>query len=63
MKEASLDTEALLDRASKGDPAAVQELLSRFRSRLKEMVRIHMDHRLAARVDPSDVVQDTLARA
>ena len=63
MKEASSDTEALLDRASKGDPAAVQELLTRFRARLKEMVRIHMDHRLAARVDPSDVVQDTLARA
>ena len=63
MKKASSDTEALLDRAGKGDPAAVQELLTRFRARLKEMVRIHMDHRLAARFDPSDVVQDTFARA
>src|SRR5215510_9779813 len=63
MTMASSDTEAILDRASKGDPAAVQELLTRFRARLNEMVRIHMDHRLAARVDPSDVVQDTFARA
>jgi RNA polymerase sigma-70 factor (ECF subfamily) len=63
MKKASSDTEVLLDRASGGDPAAVQELLTRFRARLNEMVRIHMDHRLAARVDPSDVVQDTFARA
>lgn len=63
MTKASSDTEVLLDQASQGDPAAVQELLTRFRARLMRMVRIHMDHRLAARFDPSDVVQDTFARA
>jgi RNA polymerase sigma-70 factor (ECF subfamily) len=57
------DTDQLLDRASRGDPAARQELLRRHRERLRKMVTVHLDRRLAARVDPSDVVQDTLAEA
>jgi DNA-directed RNA polymerase specialized sigma24 family protein len=31
--------------------------------RLRRMVRIYLDQRLAARVDPSDVVQDALGDA
>src|SRR5262249_36978089 len=39
------------------------QLLERFRLRLRRMVAVRFDPRLAARVDPSDVVQETLAEA
>jgi RNA polymerase sigma-70 factor (ECF subfamily) len=57
------DTEQLLNRAAGGDEAARGQLLQRHRDRLKRMVTVRADPRLAARVDPSDVVQDTLAEA
>src|SRR6185369_2885618 len=38
-------------------------LLARHRSRLRQMVAVYLDRRLAARVDPSDVVQEALADA
>jgi RNA polymerase sigma-70 factor (ECF subfamily) len=57
------DTEALLERASCGDGAARAELLTRYQPRLRQMVAFRMDRRLAARLDPSDVVQDALAEA
>ena len=57
------DTEELLDRAGRGDPAATDQLLERHRPRLRRMVAVRLDPRLAARVDPSNVVQDTLADA
>jgi RNA polymerase sigma-70 factor, ECF subfamily len=57
------DTDLLLDRASQGDGAARQQLLSRHRQRLRKMIALRLDRRLAARVDPSDVVQDALAEA
>ncbi len=57
------DTEHLLDRAANGDMSARDDLLRRHRSRLRRMVAVRADPRLAARVDPSDVVQETLADA
>src|SRR5579864_4019582 len=57
------DTERLLEQASRGDAAARQQLLERYRTRLRRMVAVRMDRRLAARVDPSDVVQESLADA
>jgi RNA polymerase sigma-70 factor (ECF subfamily) len=57
------DTEQLLTQAKTGDRAAVNELMTRHRKRLRRMVAVRMDSRLARRVDPSDVVQDTLAEA
>jgi len=57
------DTERLLERASRGDPAARQQLLVRHRDRLRRMVAFRLDRRLAARVDPSDIVQESLAQA
>jgi RNA polymerase sigma-70 factor, ECF subfamily len=57
------DTEQLLDRASHGDGAARQQLLIRHRGRLRAMVAVRLDRRLAARLDPSDVVQEALAEA
>ncbi|MCA9266436.1 MAG: sigma-70 family RNA polymerase sigma factor [Planctomycetales bacterium] len=39
------------------------ELLTMHRSKLRRMVEIRLDRRLAARVDPSDVVQEALITA
>jgi RNA polymerase sigma-70 factor, ECF subfamily len=57
------DTEELVDRASAGDREARQQLLVRHRKRLRQMIAVRMDRRLAARVDPSDVVQEALTDA
>jgi RNA polymerase sigma-70 factor (ECF subfamily) len=57
------DTHELLDRAGRGDDAARQLLLERHRDRLRRMVAVRLDGRLAPRVDPSDLVQETLAEA
>ncbi len=56
-------TESLLRRAGDGDAAARSELLDRYRGRLRQMVAIRIDKRIAARVDPSDVVQETMKDA
>lgn len=63
MPTQDLDTEQLLARAGRGDAAARQQLLSRHRDRLRQMIALRMDRRLAARIDPSDVVQEVLAEA
>jgi RNA polymerase sigma-70 factor (ECF subfamily) len=57
------DTNELIQRARQGDATAQQLLLVRHERRLRQMVRLRMDRRLAARVDPSDVVQEGLADA
>jgi RNA polymerase sigma-70 factor (ECF subfamily) len=57
------DTEQLLERAGRGDPEATGRLLERHRRRLRRAVAVRLDRRLAARLDPSDVVQETLADA
>jgi RNA polymerase sigma-70 factor, ECF subfamily len=61
--EVQPDTEELLRRAGAGDRAARGALLERHRERLGRMIALRLDPRLAARVDPSDVVQDVLAAA
>jgi RNA polymerase sigma-70 factor (ECF subfamily) len=53
----------LVRRAAGGDDAAMGDLMQTHRERLKQMVRLRMDPRLAARVDPSDVIQETLTQA
>jgi RNA polymerase sigma-70 factor (ECF subfamily) len=63
MTTAKSDTDWLVERAAAGDRAARQELLTRHRKRLGRMVAVRLDRRLAARVDPSDVVQEALAEA
>jgi RNA polymerase sigma-70 factor (ECF subfamily) len=55
----SSECEELLRRAKAGEDAALAELFARYRDRLKRMVRLRLDHRLAGRLDPSDVVQET----
>jgi hypothetical protein len=44
------DTEELLRRAGAGDASARQQLLARHRDRLRRMVAVRLDPRLAARV-------------
>jgi RNA polymerase sigma-70 factor, ECF subfamily len=63
MADAPPDTEELLHRAGRGDSVATNDLLQRHRGRLRRMVGVRIDRRLAARIDPSDVVQDALADA
>jgi RNA polymerase sigma-70 factor (ECF subfamily) len=57
------DTEQLLAAAAQGDAQARGRLLDRHRPRLKQMVAVRFDRRLAARLDPSDLVQETLVEA
>src|SRR4051795_3933409 len=57
------DTEQLIEQAAGGDEAARQQLLVRYRARLRRMIAVRIDRRLAARVDPSDLVQEALADA
>ena len=57
------DTEELIDLTACGDAAARQQLLVRHRKKLVKMVAVRLDRRVAARVDPSDVVQEALAAA
>jgi RNA polymerase sigma-70 factor (ECF subfamily) len=57
------DTGLLLNRAASGDGSARQLLLDRYRRRLRRMIAVRLDRRVAARVDPSDVVQEALADA
>jgi RNA polymerase sigma-70 factor (ECF subfamily) len=57
------DTDELLALAAAGNDEARQRLLDRHRARLRQMVAVRVDRRLAARVDPSDIVQDALTDA
>jgi RNA polymerase sigma-70 factor (ECF subfamily) len=63
MDAQDVDSEQLLRRAGQGDPVARQQLLVRYQQRLRQMIAVRLDRRLAARIDPSDVVQETLAEA
>ena len=63
MAPADPDTETLLQRVADGDRSARNALLERHRSRLRRMIAWRLDRRLAARVDPSDVLQEALADA
>ena len=57
------DTEELLRRSVGGDSSATAALLDRHRDQLRRMIAVRLDARIAARVDPSDVIQETLAVA
>jgi RNA polymerase sigma-70 factor (ECF subfamily) len=63
MRADDADTDDLLARAERGDRSALGRLLGRYRRRLRRLIAPRLDRRMAARVDPSDVVQETLADA
>jgi RNA polymerase sigma-70 factor (ECF subfamily) len=51
-------TEGLLLRAKAGDAAALGGLFAHYRDRLRRMVHLRLDRRVAGRLDPSDVLQE-----
>jgi RNA polymerase sigma-70 factor, ECF subfamily len=53
----------LMHRAAGGDHQAQAALLARYRARLRRMIEMRLDRRVAARADPSDVVQETMKAA
>ncbi len=63
MYDETSDTGALLEGAGAGDQGARQHLLERYRERLRRMVALRLDPRLAQRLDPSDIIQESLADA
>lgn len=63
MTETTRFVQGLIDRVLSGDAAARQELLELYREHLRRMIAARLDRRLASRVDPSDVVQETLVDA
>jgi RNA polymerase sigma-70 factor (ECF subfamily) len=54
----SARTRALLDQVHAGDRAALGQLLERYRPDLQALIDFHLDPRLRARLDPSDIVQE-----
>jgi RNA polymerase sigma-70 factor (ECF subfamily) len=48
----------LLQRIRAGDAQAVGDIFSRYRDRLRRMVRLRLDRRLQGRVDASDILQE-----
>ncbi len=48
----------LLERALAGDEPALAALFDAYRARLRPMIRLRLDRRLAGRVDSSDVLQE-----
>ena len=63
MKSDSSETRQVLQQAIAGDSERWNELLARHRERLRRMVALRMDHRLQARIDASDVIQEAYLEA
>lgn len=59
----SNETRLLLERVSQGDRVALGELFERYRDGLRHAVAMRLDRQVRARIDPSDVVQETLLDA
>jgi RNA polymerase sigma-70 factor (ECF subfamily) len=55
----SAETQTLLLQAHSGDRRAFDELFGRHREALRWSVELRLDGKLRARVDPSDIVQET----
>jgi RNA polymerase sigma-70 factor (ECF subfamily) len=55
----SAETCRLIEQVGHGEPAALEKLLVRHRPDLQAFVDWHLDPRLRARIDPSDVIQET----
>jgi len=56
----SAETRGLLDQVEAGNREALDQLLGQHRGDLRDFIEVRLDPRLAARVDPSDVVQEAL---
>ncbi len=58
-----VETQGLLERAREGNNSAFEELFNRHRARLQKAIAMRMDRRVAARVDASDILQETYMEA
>jgi RNA polymerase sigma-70 factor (ECF subfamily) len=56
--ESDAEVAALVARLRKGDRAALAELFDKHREKLRRMIQLRLDHRLAGRVSASDVLQE-----
>ncbi len=63
MSHSNSDARTLLSRIAQGEQSAVSLLLEPHRPRLRRMIQARLSNALAGRVDPSDVVQETMAEA
>lgn len=57
------ETQELLAQARRGESAAVDALLARYREPVRHMIGLRLDRAIAPRVDASDIVQDVLLEA
>ena len=53
----------LLAQAAAGDQTALTQLFSRYRKRLKQMIRLRLNRRVQGRVNDSDILQDAYLEA
>jgi RNA polymerase sigma-70 factor (ECF subfamily) len=60
MTDSEPDLETLLARATRDDADAIAHLMDRFRNRIRRLIEVRLDPSIRTRVDPSDVVQETL---
>ena len=58
MSSEPADTTECLNRVRAGDAGALAELFEAHRARLRRMVDLRLDGRVATRLDPSDVLQE-----
>jgi RNA polymerase sigma-70 factor (ECF subfamily) len=63
LKADSSETRRLLQLGRGGDAAAFEELFRRHRAFVRQVIDSRLDDRLRARVDPSDIVQETQMEA
>ncbi len=52
-------TQALLEKVRAGDAAALEQLFAQHRPYLRRVIEARLDRKLSARVDASDVIQET----
>ena len=63
MERAVDNAEPLIQRMRQGGQTELAELMTQNRERLRRMVHARLDRRVAGRVDPSDVLQETFLDA
>lgn len=59
----SADIQDLLRQAQTGDRHAFETLFARYRAELRRVIALRLDPKIRARVDPSDIVQETQLEA